>query len=431
MKHNTKNWYRLDNAATIYPTVKTRSWMAMFRVSAVLNEDIDKSVLEKALQNTLRRLPTFGVCVKRGLFWFYLEELHGTPPIDDDVANPCLPIDAKKNKKFLFKVRYYGGRIALEFFHVLSDGTGGMIFLKTLVGEYIRLKYGADVDYGYGVLDCACPPTPAEREDSFIRYAKAISVPRGEKSSYSLTGQREKGFLNIITGVADTDKLLEAAHRYDVSLTQYLTACMIESILAIQKSDKRISERKKPVKICVPVNLRSLFQSETVRNFASYVNPGIEGAYGEYTFAEIASAVKHYMYLEVTPQKMCAKFSGNVDAQRKALLKAAPLFIKVPILKLIYLATGDIQTASLMSNLGKIDLPEGLKHYVNRFDFQVGPLYQNPVMCAVASYNGKTNINFTRTLRSAEVERGVFTRLVADGVPVTVESNLRERSLCK
>ncbi len=426
----TKKWYKLDNAATIYPSVRTRRWMAMFRLCAELNEKVDPAVLETALRHTLRRLPTFGVCVKKGLFWFYLEEVHGAPPIEQDVANPCLPIDSKKSNGFLFRVRYYDKRIALEFFHVLADGTGGLVFLKTLLGEYLSLKHGLIINYGNGVLDCSQKMSDLEAEDSFLRHAGKVCMARGEEDAYCIPGEDELGgFMNIITGTSDTSALLEAAHKYGVSLTHYITACMISSIADIQKNERSAAKRRRPVKICVPVNLRSMFDSETVRNFASYVNPGIESKYGEYSFKEICTAVKCYMGLEATPQKMRAKFSGNVDAVRNPFLKWTPLFIKIPVLRGVYRATGDVQTSALMSNLGVVTLPEEMYAYISRFDFQVGPLFQNRVMCAVISYNGKTNINFTRTLRSAETERGVFTRMVSDGVPVTIESNLRERSL--
>lgn len=426
----TKKWYKLDNAATIYPSVRTRRWMAMFRLCAELNEKVDPAVLETALGHTLRRLPTFGVCVKKGLFWFYLEEVHGIPPIEQDVANPCLPIDSKKSNGFLFRVRYYDRRIALEFFHVLADGTGGLVFLKTLLGEYLSLKHGIIINYGDGVLDCGQKMSEGEAEDSFLRHAGKVCMARGEEDAYCIPGEDELGgFMNIITGTADTADLLDAAHKYGVSLTHYITACMISSIADIQKSERSDAKRRRPVKICVPVNLRSMFDSDTVRNFASYVNPGIESKYGEYSFKEICTAVKCYMGLEATPQKMRAKFSGNVDAVRNPFLKWTPLFIKIPVLRGVYRATGDVQTSALMSNLGVVKLPDEMQSHISRFDFQVGPLFQNRVMCAVISYNGKTNINFTRTLRSAETERGVFTRMVADGVPVTIESNLRERSL--
>lgn len=427
---NRKKWYRLDNAATIYPVMSNRSWMAMFRLCATLTEDVDKDILEEALRSTVKRFPTMAVRVRRGFFWHYLEHVEGIPPVTLDVANPCLPLKKKDNNRFLFRVRYYKKRIALEFFHVLTDGSGGMCFLKTLVAEYLRLRYGADIPRGATILDCSEAPRPEETEDSFPKFAGKVPLARGESTAYHLRGTEEhKQFLNITTGTLEAGDVAAKAKELGVSVTHYLCATLIQSIADIQRRDKRRGSRKQPIKICIPVNLRRIFGSSTVRNFSSYVNPGIERRYGEYSLAETAKIVQHQMGLETTPQHLRAKFTANVLAENNPVVRFVPLFVKIMILQIVYRATGDVQTTSTISNLGVVTLPKEMEEHVERLDFQLGPLYQNKLMCGALSYKGKLYINFTRKLRESDVERGFFTRLVEEGIPVTVESNMHERSL--
>lgn len=425
-----KKWYRLDNAATIYPVVMNRKWMAIFRLCATLDEPIDRALLDRALRSTLRRMPTFSVCVKRGFFWFFLEELSGAPPIEEDVANPCLPIDIKRNNDFLLRVRCHESRIAIEFFHVLTDGTGGMRFLKTLVAEYLKLRYGLAIPRDNEILDCSKKPARAEIEDNFRNVAGNVTLSRGEPDAYRIRGTEEyEQFMNIITGDADAALIAAKAKELGVSVTHYLATLMIESIGDIQQKELSRYRRNKPVKICVPVNLRNFFPSATLRNFSSYVNPGVEFKYGTYTRAEIARAVKYYMGLEATEQKLRAKLSANVAAETSPIMRRAPLFLKVMIMRAVYRATGDIQSSSLLSNLGTVTLPREMEKHVARFDFQLGPLFENKVTCGVVTYRGHAYINFTRTIRESDTERGFFTRLVEDGVPVMIESNTRERKL--
>jgi len=111
------------------------------------------------------------------------------------------------------------------------------------------------------------------------------------------------------------------------------------------------------------------------------------------------------------------------------VVRFVPLFVKIMILQAVYRATGDVQTSSTISNLGVVTLPAEMEQYVERLDFQLGPLYQNKVMCAAVTYKDKLYVNFTRKLRESDVERGFFTRLVEEGIPVTIESNMNERSL--
>ena len=141
----SKKWMRLDNAALIYPPAVKKKYAMMFRLTLTFKEVIDKDVLKEALANTLVRLPSFAYRLRRGLFWYYLEKIDGVPPILDDVKNPMRTINFKDNNYFMFRVRVYENRLALEFFHALTDGTGGVTLLLTLAREYLKLKYKVEI----------------------------------------------------------------------------------------------------------------------------------------------------------------------------------------------------------------------------------------------------------------------------------------------
>ena len=133
-------WMKLDNAAKIYPVSRSRRWMAVFRLSAQLTEPVDPVILRGALTRTLRRFPSFSQRLRRGFFWYYLEHIEGSPLVEQDVNNPCAPIQFQKNDGFMLRVRYHDSRIAVEFFHVLTDGSGALCFLQTMVAEYLTAR---------------------------------------------------------------------------------------------------------------------------------------------------------------------------------------------------------------------------------------------------------------------------------------------------
>lgn len=421
-----KNWFKLDNAAKIYPASMSRNWTALFRLSATLNEPVEPDILEQALASTLTRFPTFALRLRRGLFWNYLEHVEGTPGVEPDVANPLVRMDLKANRGFMFRVRYHENRIAIEIFHVLTDGTGGMCFLKTLVAEYLRIKHGVHIPRSHEILDCSEPPTAAEAEDSFAKYARPATLPRKESPAYHLKGiPADKDYLNITTGIIPSDAIRAKAKEHGVTVTEYLVATLIMSFYSIQKKELNKRRRRKDVKICVPVNLRRFYPSVTVRNFSSFINPGISPAYGEYTFQETATRIKHLMGLEASEKMINARMSKNVNDERNAFIRLVPLFIKNPTLKLAFWLNGDRVSSSTLSNLGIITLPDEMTPYVSRFDFQLGPLRYNPVTCTCATYGGNLVINFSRDIRETDVERNFFTSLVKEGIPVTIESNRR------
>ena len=417
-------WMPLDNAAHIYPAARSRNWMALFRMSMELTERVDPEVLKEAQRRTLKRFPGFAVRLRRGLFWHYFELQDGEPEIQHDVQNPCVRMNLRENKGFMFRVRYYEKRIAVEIFHVLTDGTGGMCFLKTLVAEYLRLKYGADIPFTDEILDCSVSAPHGELEDSFLKYARSATLSRGESAAYRLRGIKEQMHItHLTTGMIDVEQLRAKAKSLNASVGELLTALLILAIRRLQLSDHNKRRRLEPVKICVPVNMRKFYPTCTMRNFASYVNPGIEPKYGEYTLEETIGIVKHYMALEATEKRLNAKFSTNVQSGRNRLLRATPLFLKNPTLKLVFKLTGDKQTCAVLSNLGVTKLPEEMQKYVSRIDLIVGPLKHNPVTCGCIAYNGLLCVNFMRTIRESYVERYFFSSLVKLGIHVKIESN--------
>lgn len=428
MSGKGKAWMRLDNAAKIYPASMRRDWMAMFRLSATLAEPVDPEVLSAALARTLKRFPWFAVRLRRGMFWYYLEHNDAPPILEEDVRNPCMPMRAKNSRGYAFRVRYYGNRIAVEIFHVLTDGTGGLCFLKTLVAEYLTLRYGVTIPRGGDILDCDAPPDPGEMEDGFLACAGEATRSRSEPDSFHLKGTRERdGFIHVTTGILPVEALKARASEKGVSLTVYLTAVLILAFDAIQRRRHPLHRAKhlKPVKICVPVNLRRFFPTQTLRNFANYVNPGIEPSYGVYTFDEVLEIVTHQMGMELTPKVLGAKFTTNVRSEQNAVLRVTPLFLKDLAMRAAFYMTGDKKTATCFSNLGNAILPDEMALFVTRMEFMLGPLSRNPVAIGTLSYGGTMYINITRTIRESELEREFFTRLVKLGLPVKIQSNER------
>ncbi len=425
-ERKTPQWIKLDNAAKIYPPARTRKWTSMFRLSITLREAVDPAVLERAHRNTLKRLPTFAYRLRKGMFWYYFEHLEGVPALQQDVGNPMVRMDLRENGRFQYRVRHYRSRIAVEFFHALTDGTGGLIFLLTLAAEYLRIRYGAEIPAGGYILDCREEPQPEEMEDSFLKHARSVASSRSEAPAYHMHGTPERAhFLNITTGVIPEAAIVAKAKEFGVTVTAFLAALLVNCFQDIQANDPRRRKRRLPIKVQVPVNLRRYYGARTVRNFASYVNIGIYSQYGRHSFEEILSAVKHTMGLEITEKGLNARVSANVNAEKNVLLRATPLFLKSPVMRAVFRLQGDRYNSTTLSNLGRVELPEAMQAYVARMDFLLGVPARNPVTCACVNYGGNMYLNFSRRIREPLVERTFFRSLIKLGIPVKVESNRR------
>ena len=421
-----QQWMRLDNAAKIYPAALRKKWSNVFRLSATLSEPVDRDVLRAALDVTLRRFPSIGVRLRKGIFWFYLERVPGVPEITEEQSYPLVHMSYASIRECAFRVVVYKNRIAVELFHALTDGTGGMIFLKTLLAEYLSRKYGISVPNTDGVLCRMDEPSPEELEDSFIKNAGTVSAGRKEATAYRLTGTTEPdGFVHLTTFMLDAAEVKERAHEHSATVTEFLTAAMMQAILRLQAEKVPHRSRRKPVKVLVPVNLRSLFPSKTLRNFALFITPELDPKLGDYSFDEICKAVHHRMGIDNTAKQMSMKIAANVNSEKSPILKVMPLFVKNAAMKAVFDAVGERKSCLCMSNLGNVRLPEVMRQYVTRMDFIIGVPSCSAYNCALLSYGGTTYINLVRSIEEPELEMHFYKVLRELGIHVKVESNQR------
>ena len=419
-------WMSLDNAAKIYPASRNRSWSNVFRLSATLDEKIDKEALQIALDVTVRRFPSIAVRLKRGFFWYYLEEIPSAPDIMDEKPYPLSRMFLDDIRKCAFRVIVYENRLALEFFHALTDGNGGLIFLKSLLAEYFYQKHGIKVSNTCGVLDRLEEPTEEELEDSFQKYAGKVKHSRREKTAFKIIGKPEPdGFRTNTTFIMDASQLASEAKRYGVTVTSYFIAILIYTNLRLQERLVPYPQRRRPVKILVPVNLRNLYPSKTLRNFVLYTTPGVDPRYGEYTFEEICKLVYHQMCLEVTPKQMSARIATNVGNENNKLLKIAPLFLKNMIMKLAFNAVGEKKSTFTLSNMGVVTMPPELAEHVTRVDVLLGVQSRAPYNSALVTYGGKTYLNIIRNIKESVLERELYKTFKELGIKVVAESNSR------
>lgn len=421
---NNLRWMRLDNAAKIYPAARSQSWSNVYRLSVTLNDTVDKEVLKNAFKITAKRFPSIVASIRKGAFWYYIQEVEKVPELKKESSYPLTRMSKKETRNCAMRVIAYKKRIAVEIFHSLTDGNGAMVFLKSLLSEYVEQKYNVKIPNEMGILDRREEPKEEEFEDSFIKNKGNASESRKDSNAWRLLGTVEpKDFLNITCFKIPVDEILKKAHQYNASVTAYLTAVMMIALQNLQKDMVKKQKRRKSIKVLVPANLRPLFNSKTLRNFVFYTTPEIEPKLGEYSFEEILKIVIHKMGLEITKKQMQKKITTNVQSEQMLVVKILPLFIKNAVMKAIFNAVGEKKSCLSLSNLGVIKIPDELSAYVERFDFILGTQASAPYNCGALSYKDTLYINFTRNIREPMLEASFFSVLRDMGVPVTVESN--------
>ena len=417
------DWYRLDNAGVLYSALQREKYSPVYRFSAVLSQPVDPAVLQRAVDRTMPRFPGFRVRMKPGVFWHYFEPNDSPGPfVRPDMSNPCQPIRFREDNGWLVRFFYYQSRISLEVFHAVSDGAGALTFFRTLLAVYLR-ELGHPIPCGPGLLDVDDPPRPEELEDAYSRYA-GKKVLRGglQKRAYSNESEPERFYtLNVTMGLMSVAQVKAQAKAHGVSITEYLTAVLLLSLLEKQAEEK--PRRLRPVALAIPVDLRSWFPSETLRNFILTLRPCVDPNLGDYSLEEIIQYVHNYVRLHLNRQEMRAILTGNVQFTKNHLLQIVPLFLKRPIMAFSDELVGVRPYTATYTNPGPFRVPDSMVPHIQRMEVVLGQATRPSPHCASISYGDTLEVTFAGTGVSSDTERRFFTHLVRLGIPVKVISN--------
>ena len=368
-------WRKLDNSAKIFPIISNKRFSSVFRLSAILKEEIKKEILIKATNNALEKFSDFKVVLKKGVFWYYFEE--NTKPIfiEEENTYPCKYIDKNINNGYLFRVTYFKNKINLDVFHSLTDGNNAMQFFKEIVYEYIELSHPEKFEIGlrtdrkqrYNI------------EDSYIKnYDKKLKGNIKSKKAYILKGKKlPLDAIGVTHQIINLEELKKKATQKSVTITQYLTSVLI---YAINKANYLEKDKKKPIKICVPVNLKKYFPSETLSNFFSYitVNANMKKLVN---FDDIVEFVKKDFEKKLQKEEIIKTMSGNVKLGNNLFIRIIPLFLKKFTVNISYIEIRKYTTTTY-SNIGRIGIIQEYKEYIENFLMLIAPERVEKIKCS-------------------------------------------------
>jgi len=415
----------LDNSALIYPPTEAAYNTNTFRISVDLNREVQVEILREAAHELLERCPYAKVRLKKGFFWYYLSPNEEEIPIWEEGSYPAGRFEFKRNQHYLIKIIAGERRIAIECFHALTDGTGALSYLKLLLERYCSLAGIVDAVFTDGL--CFTSKSDAhEFSDPFqMLYDRTIRPFPSVSRAYHRKGRGERSeAVKVIRAEVGIKEIKERAKARSLTIGEYLSAVFLMSLQQLQREQVPVKRKRRPIRLSVPMNLRKVFATETMRNFTLFALIGIDPALGWYTFDEIATQVHLQMAQAAQPKLLLSQIRRNVAGERSAALRFAPTLLKNPLFKLLSDALGDQQYSGVISNLGYVSLPDALSPVVEAMDFHLSPGLVNPVSVAVVGYRDSLAINFTSYHDDDTVLERLFCMfLVEDGIAVSVASN--------
>ena len=420
MKKESKlYWRRLDNSAKIFPISAGKKYSTVFRFSAILKEDIDPESLKQAVILALKKYKSFKVRMKLGVFWNYFEDNPKDPIIEEEKDYPCKYIDYRRNNNYLFKVTYFDQKINIDIFHSLTDGNNGNLFFREIIYNYIELTHPKEFEEELR----STRKVEYTTEDSYIKnYDKNAKSNNSSKKAYALKGEKIRlGAVSAIHEIIDINELKAICKKEDCTVTQYLSAVLIYSIY---EENYKKNNGDKPIKLCIPVNLKKYFpNSQTISNFFSYITLEAEMKKNNLnTFEKILEFVKIDFKRRLTEEEIIKTMSGNVRLGNNPFIRVVPLFLKKAIVRLSYLEIRKYTTITF-SNVGRIGIIGKYKPYIENFLMLIAPEPVEKIKCSSCSYEDKMVFTFTSILNDNSIEKRFYEFIKSKGIKIEVESN--------
>ena len=419
-----KQWYKLDNAAKLFPSIFSNADRNGFRVAALFKEEIQEEPLRDALVETLKRYPSYCVKLKDGFFWYYFDHNFQKPKIQKELPVIFSNIELYENNNYLFSVNYHKRRISLDVFHSLGDGTGALEFFKTL-SYYYLLNLGYEIENEEGLIKTNdIDQTFSEVDDSFnSHYDKKVKAYDKEDKALGIPGrQYPYNWIGVIHTLIDVNSIKEVAHKYECTLTEYVGACILYSIYDSFYRYKKIDKSKK-MKLFIPVNARKFFDSKTIRNFALFVRTNMDFNPTDLTFDDMVNEMKRTFKEELTKEKLESRIVQNVKFEKMFFVRALPLFLKNIAMKIGYKIIGSGANTLSFSNLGVVKIPQSMEQYIERFEFSIGLSKNTPANFGGITYGNTLCLTHTTLLMDRKFISNIYKKFVEDGVEFYVETN--------
>lgn len=131
----------------------------------------------------------------------------------------------------------------------------------------------------------------------------------------------------------------------------------------------------------------------------------------EYTFEEVAEAVKSSLEQQINKENLEKLFSYNVSNEKIIAARATPLFMKNIAMRYIYTQSA-LANTSTITNIGNIVVDEAYKPYVEMFHSCLAMSKGQHIKGNICSYGSTLVFTFSYDITDPSIQRSFSERLL-------------------
>lgn len=400
MKNINRKLHRdLDDQGKIYSLSRNYKDTSIFRLSATLNEKIEPRLLEQAVILALEKYKVYRVKMKAGLFGYHFEENKKNPIVKKAGVENFKQLNTPENNYYLFRITYERKAIHIEIFHPLTDANGGIIFFKEILKRYLELRHPKSVEKNI-IED---EKTIVNSENAYTKnYKHQLKHSYNPPTGYMIKGERIPDY-NIALNHFNMklEDIKELSKEKNCTLSELLVAMLAYSIY---RGNYQNSKDKKPINICIPVDLRKYFDTKTKSNFVSYIVISLKlKKHTNYSFDVILNKVVNEFNEKLRLIKLLETTTANGKVLNNPFVKVVPLAIKRA---LVILGTFGFKRkfSTTLSNIGEFKMEEQYQKYIEKFQFALSPDWSEKLRCGVVSYKQSIIMTFGTNITESNIE---------------------------
>lgn len=395
---------RLDAVSVLYPAMSRGKRGYVFRLCAVLTEEVDIQVLRSSVRALAPQFPILYTHLKKTFFSY----VH-VPASDFDVVSqrePCLILpELYDSDKPSFRLYCEKHRITMDVFHANADGAAAIQYLQALLAEY----YARAGDGGAPV-----PPASAEAvADDYLRhFDKRKNGLLTEKKSFSFRLAPKEGYVRLSCMSIDLEGVRARVKPAGFTVNDYLVAALYLAIVRSAHPPAGAPE----ICLSVPINLRPFFDSVTQRNFACYANVRLSGTD---SLDDAMRSVHEQMQAAVQREHLLCGIAAIVKTTNHFFVRFTPRVLREYIIRNVYRFIAGRGVTTTLSNLGLQRPAPAVAEKLVRFEMYLGAGGGGMNASAVGC-KGQVSMCVSASSEDRCIERELGALLRADGIAFTV-----------
>lgn len=397
---------RLDAVSTLYPAMSRGKRGYVFRLCAVLTEQVNPQALRESVRALAPRFPILYTHLQKSFFGYVHVPASAFDIVEEGEPYLILP-ELYETDRPAFRIYCERRRITMDVFHANADGTAAMQYLQALLADYFA-RLGAPG------APAAAAPAPAEAvADDYLRFfdqTKHGSFMEAKSLLFRLPHDRDYVRLTCLS----IDEAGVKAHAKPLGCTvnDYLAAALYLAIVRCSPAAGDTPE----VCISIPINLRPFFGSVTQRNFSYYANVRLSGTLD---LAEAMRCVHGQMQAATQRDHLLAGIAAIVKTTNHFFVRFTPRVIKEFVIRKVFSLIAGQGVTTTLSNLGRQEPPPAVSQKLVRFEMYLGAGGGGMNASAVGC-GGRISMCLSLSPRDRCVERALEEILRADGIDFSV-----------